>query len=692
MKQEENSRTNLKMLVFSIVVIMVVLAAGPLAVFRATERATMDFRFRMRHSVAIDRRISLVLVDSTTMDRYGYPVPREYYARVARMLHDNGASAVVVDRTFESLERNRQDSIDELAIVFKLCDNIISAWHSPIVESVSSTDPPVAPVQFAMPHRMDEIGIFPYETSVEPEKVSLPYHAALQNVRWLGAVQAEKTSGNRIEKIPLVVKHGDYIYPSISLVAVCVALNVNMADIVLKPGGISIPTQSGMTTIPIDEKGQIRINYVGGRSAFLKDAHSLASIYESILSDDQPIPLESFRNRIALIGNDDIMGTDMHSTPFGKQLISGMAIHATVINSILQGQFIDTAPWYLNLLVVSAAVFYVVCIQGRLSPRSGLICLVCLLICMWAGSIIYFQFGGILMNLSQPTFAGILAFVGATFYSYVTERRRVNHIKHIFGRHVSQDIMDCIVLERDGRVPMTEREVSALFVDITDNSRWARDLKPSQFAEELNQYLEAMAQAVFKNGGIINVFLGDGLLALYNAPVEQSDHVLRAIKTGFAIQENISKLNEKRSSQGKRPVAVRVGINAGPAMAGTLGSKERLEYTVVGDTINMASRTEGECEPGRVAITRDVLRRVDDMVQVEPIGLRPVKGREDGLMLYHVVGIKQEDGRWTGDASTTLAAAELPAVVSAFINDTESLYPPDTPFPAIPKRKLDVDS
>ena len=687
MKQEENSRTNLRMLIFSIVVIMVVLAAGRLAVFKAMERATMDFRFRMRRPMTIDPGMSLVLVDSTTMDRYGYPVPREYYARVARTLHDNGASAVVVDRTFESLERNRQDSIDELAIVFKLCDNIISAWHSPVVESVSPTDPPVAPVRFAMPHKIDEIGISPYETSVEPEKVSLPYHAALQNVRWLGAVLAEKASGNRIEKIPLVVKHGDHIYPAISLVAACVALNVDMADIVLKPGEISIPTQNGITTIPINERGQIRINYVGGRSVFLRGAHSLASIYESILSDDQPIPMGAFKNRIVLIGNDDVMGTDMHSTPFGKQLISGIAIHATVINSILKQQFIDTAPWYLDLLVVSAAVFYVVSIQGRLSPRSGLICLVCLLVCIWAGGVMYFQFGGILMNISQPTFAGILAFSSTTFYSYVTERRRVNHIKQVFGRHVSQDIMDRIVLERDGQVPMIEREVSALFVDITDHSKWARDLEPSQFAEELNQCLEAMAQAVFENGGTTNIFLGDGLLALYNAPVEQDDHAFRAIKTGIAIQENISKLNEKRSAQGEQPVAVRVGINTGTAMAGTLGSKERLEYTVVGDTINMASRTEGECEPGRVAITHDVLRRVGDIVQVEPIGTRPVKGREDGLMLYHVVEIKQRDTRPAGDAAITSTKAELPAVISAFTNDTGSTSPPDPPPPPIAKRK-----
>ncbi len=106
MKQEQNSKTFLKIAIFSVTVIIAALAMAQLAAFKAMERATMDLRFRVRRSPNIDPRISLVLLDSTAADRYGYPVPREYYARVARALCDNGASAVVLDRTFESLERN----------------------------------------------------------------------------------------------------------------------------------------------------------------------------------------------------------------------------------------------------------------------------------------------------------------------------------------------------------------------------------------------------------------------------------------------------------------------------------------------------------------------------------------------------------------------------------------------------------
>lgn len=642
MKLEENSKKLLKVIFFSIAVIIVMLAIGQANLLRDMERVLVDLRFRMRRSVAIDPKVSLVLVDSTAMDRYGYPVPRQFYARVTRSLCDNGASAVAIDRTFESMERSDRGAvIDELAFILnRYSSSVIPAWHSPITDH-SSTDPPVAPIRFALPHKIDEIGMSPHETSVEPEKVSLPYYKALQKLEWLGAVSVEKASANRVEKIPLILRHGDRIYPALSLVTACVALNVDLADIVVRPKRIFIPTENGIITIPTDEKGQVRVNYVGGRTAFLKNKHSLARVYDSMLSDDEHLPMESFRDKIVLIGNDDIMGTDMHTTPFGADLIPGVAIHATIVSNILQRQFIDTVPWYFDLIVLIFAVICISYLHEALSPRDGLICLVVLLALTWGVAIIFFQFSGSLMNLSMPTLGGILTFVSTTFYSYVSERRRVGHIKQVFGKHVSQEIMDRLVLEKDGQVPMTERMVTALFVDITDHSRWAGNLGASQFAKELNECLEAMAQAVFENGGTINIFLGDGLLAIYNAPVEQDSHALLAVKTGLDIQQNISKLNEKRAAQNKHSVAVRVGINTGIAMAGTLGSKERLEYTVVGDTINMASRTEGQCEPGKVAITDAVVHEVGELVEVEAVGLRSVKGKEDGLMLYHVVRINE---------------------------------------------------
>ena|GEM_PF-3237690 len=635
---------------FSVAVILVTLAAGRSATFTTIERAMEDLRFRIRgQAVAVDPRLSLILADAATMDRYGNPVPRRYYALVANMLCENGASAVVLDRIFEA-RKEFEDAVGGkmLSSVLKRHDNIISAWWAPLrARHASPLQSAIVPLRFAMPHKMDEIDISPYETSLHREEVSLPYDEALQSVSWLGsiAIPATKEAGTRVEKIPLVVKHGDRIYPAISLAAVCAALKVDMADIVIKRDGMFIPTQDGVIAIPTDQKGQIRINFLGDSlgdiSVPLKNTYSLFSVYESILSGHSIIPLESLKDGVVLMGSFDITGADMHSTPFGSH-IPGVAIHAMVINSILQGRFIGTLSWYYNLFILAISVFCVSYTQKLLSPKIGLICLIALLVCIWAGAVAYFQFKGILVNISQPVFGMVFAFASMTFYNYEAERRRVRHIRQVFGKHVSQEIMDQLVLETDGQVPMAEREVSVLFADIKDHSNWARHLHPSEFAEELNECLETMAQAAFENGGTINSFTGDGVLVIYNAPVRQDDHVLRAIKTGIAIQENTSKLNEERAKQDKPPIAVRVGINTGPAMAGTLGSKDRLEYTVIGDTINMAKRTEGECEPGQVAITDDVIREVGGAIQVESIGMRSVKGRESGLMLYHVVKVKEE--------------------------------------------------
>ena len=633
----------LKIALFTVAIILLILAAGRTAFFEAVERVTEDFRFRVRRSHALDPRISLVLVDPATMDKYNYPVPRRYYAVVVKKLCENGASAVAIDRTFEA-----RDPVDivggaMLTETLKHHNNVILAWYSPVQNSIKSTDRPVVPVRFSLPHKLSEIGISPHNTSLYREKISLPYYEALQSAGWLGSIMAgpEQSSGN-IVKVPLVVKHGDRIYPAISLASVCVALNVNMSDVSIKREGIFIPTKDGVIAVPTDEKGQIRVNYLRYGSTFLKSKHSLSTVYESVLSDYPVLPLESFRDGIVLIGNEDIMGADTYYTPYGER-VPGVAIHAMVIDSILQQRFIGAASWYWNLIIIAVSVFGVLYIQSQFSPRIGFTLAFVPLICIWAGAVALFQFRNTLINVSQPTSGVILAFACATSYNYIAERRRVKHIRQVFGKHVSQEVMDQLVLEPGGQIPMAEQEVSALFSDICDHSIWASKLQPEIFARELNECLKAMSEAAFENGGTINAFLGDGLLVIYNAPVQQEDHALRAVKTGIAIQEHISKLNENRAQRGEQPISIRVGINTGRAMAGTLGSEDRLDYTVIGDTINMAKRTEGECEPGRVAVTEDVVNKLGEMIQVESIGVRPVKGRDTGLVLYHVAKVVEEE-------------------------------------------------
>ena len=645
MKPKEKNKILIEVILFSVAVVLVTLAVGRLPIFKVVERVTIDLRFRMRRSSTVDPRLSLILVDPATMDKYGYPVPRRYYAIIANTLCENDATAVVIDRTFEARDTADRVGSAMLNRVLGQHDNIVVAWQSPLQNTVYSANSSVVPRRFAMPHKIDESVITPYDTSLHREDASLPYYEALQSLKWLGSVMAKpaEESVDRIEKVPLVVKHGEYIYPAISLITVCIALKVELADVIIERKKISIPTQDGVIAIPIDEKGQIWVNYLDDRSVFLRNTDSLSTVYESITLSPgySAIPLEHFKDGIVLIGNSDTtMGTDMYTTPFGSR-IPGVAIHAMVIDSILNRHFIGAMAWHYNLIILVVSIFCILYTQKLFSPRVGLICLVVLLICIWIFAIAFFQGKGILLNISQPTFGMIFAFASISFYNYVTELRRVRHIRQIFGKHVSEEVVDQLVLETDGQIPMAEREVSALFADISGHSNWANHLAPSEFAKELNECLEAMAQAAFENGGTINLFLGDGVLVIYNAPVEQSDHALRAIKTGIAIQKHISKLNEKRVMQNKQKIGVRVGINTGSAMAGTIGSKDRFEYTVIGDTVNMAKRTESECEPGKVAITDDVVRRVGELVQVESIGLRSVKGREAGLMLYHVINIQE---------------------------------------------------
>jgi adenylate cyclase len=208
----------------------------------------------------------------------------------------------------------------------------------------------------------------------------------------------------------------------------------------------------------------------------------------------------------------------------------------------------------------------------------------------------------------------------------MSERKRTRHIEQIFGKYVSKEVENQIVLQEDGRIPLTEREVSILFVDMSDHSNWVTQIPIKQLADELNEFMDSMVQAVLEHGGTVSRFMGDGLMALYNAPVDQSDHALRAIKSGLSMQKRIKELNDRRMMESKQPIYVRIGINTGLAMAGALGGKDRFEYTVIGHSVNMAKRAEEQCEPGKVAVTDKVISKLNGAVKSKYVGKQTVKG------------------------------------------------------------------
>ena len=238
-----------------------------------------------------------------------------------------------------------------------------------------------------------------------------------------------------------------------------------------------------------------------------------------------------------------------------------------------------------------------------------------------------------------------LGVLTASFNRMVRSLREKEMIKHAFSRYVAREVVDEI-LKDPAQIAVTgdRREVTVLFCDIRGFTSMAETLAPEAVVELLNSFYELMIDITFKHDGTLDKFLGDGVMAVFGAPLYRPDHALMAARTGLAMQAGIRELSARRVAAGKSPIAIGVGLNAGEVIAGTVGTDARMEYTVIGDSVNLASRLESSAGPGQVLVSAETYERLKGAIPGRPLGRFDVKGKEKWVDVWEI----QESGfdRW----------------------------------------------
>jgi class 3 adenylate cyclase len=212
------------------------------------------------------------------------------------------------------------------------------------------------------------------------------------------------------------------------------------------------------------------------------------------------------------------------------------------------------------------------------------------------------------------------------------------HIKRAFTRYVAREVVDQILKDPERLVLTGERrEVTVLFCDVRGFTRMAERLPPEDVVALLNNFYDLMIDTIFRYQGTVDKFLGDGVMAVFGAPIYRDDHAVQAVRAALQMQAGIQALSARLVSEGKQPIAVGIGVNAGEAIAGTVGTDERMEYTVIGDNVNLAARLESSALPGQILISEQTLRMVEDQVMARSLGRIKVKGKQDEVGVYEVL-------------------------------------------------------
>ena len=237
------------------------------------------------------------------------------------------------------------------------------------------------------------------------------------------------------------------------------------------------------------------------------------------------------------------------------------------------------------------------------------------------------------------SFLPIIAFLA---FDYVQNKRYKAELQHekvrnMFNRYVNPYIVDELVKNEDLKLEGKRQNVSVLFVDIRGFTPLAERLTAEQVVSLLNKYFKAVTSAIFKYNGTVDKFIGDAVMAFYNAPLQQKDHADRAVKSAIEIQKEIEKLN-KTLSKDKLKIAVGVGINTGEAVIGNVGTEQFLDYTAIGDTVNTASRLQGKADANEILISEQTRKAISDkLIKVKDVGEFELKGKAKKLRAYKVV-------------------------------------------------------
>lgn len=233
--------------------------------------------------------------------------------------------------------------------------------------------------------------------------------------------------------------------------------------------------------------------------------------------------------------------------------------------------------------------------------------------------------------------------LGDSFNQMIAGLKERDFVKETFSRYVTKQVAEEILRDPDRIAPGgTKREVTILFSDIRGFTTFSEDHSPEDVIAHLNEYLAAMVDIIFKYEGTLDKYIGDAIMAVYGSPLPHEDDPLRAVRTALEMQEILAKLNDRWETEGKPPLRIGIGINTGDVIAGNIGDVRRMEYTVIGDNVNLASRIESLTKNFNcpIIISGSTYAQVRDAVEVKELEEVTVKGKSRAVRIYELLGLK----------------------------------------------------
>lgn len=345
-----------------------------------------------------------------------------------------------------------------------------------------------------------------------------------------------------------------------------------------------------------------------------------------------------FKDRIVIVGGSGEGLEESFTTPFTQGAINGPEVHASVIDGLLSGRSITPAPPWTGAALAAALALLVAAIGYRANAWvTGAAAAVILLALAWTSLALFSR--GTWIPVTVPAMALVLAFVGDLAWKYVVEGREKRQVKKLFSRYVSKDVYDQLVADPSlAALGGARRTMTVLFSDVRGFTAMSEKGSPEEVVAQLNEYFSRMVQVVFDHRGTVDKFVGDMVMALFGAPLDDEDHAEHAVQTALAMTQALNELNVRWRAEGRPTLDIGIGINTGDMVAGNIGSDTIMSYTVIGDAVNLGARLESlnkdySC---RIIISDATRVRLKGRYDVHPLGDVIVKGKTKPIAIFEV--------------------------------------------------------
>lgn len=479
----------------------------------------------------------------------------------------------------------------------------------------------------------------------------LPSLAFAENARAMGLLKVNPDpdgtvrSYTLLQQSPFLTGEGPAgeirLIPSFILPAALSVLSLQDEDVSIGPGRVRL---GSALEIPVNQRAEFSINWLGSAESF-----RYISFY-NVWSGQ--VPQEFFNGKIVFMGSSAAGLEDLKNTPV-NQVMPGVEVHATALYNLLNGSWLkridDTGLMWLlaGLVLLSTALFLF------LPQWQALIAVFLLVVVQFFGYVLLIVPElKILLPLSTVVTLTISSFTLALVYRNATEGREKRQLKLAFSSYVSPQIVDELIeTGRDPQLGGSENEISAFFSDIEAFSRISEKLSAPQLVELMNEYLDAMTSIITEERGTLDKYIGDAIVAFFGAPLKVDDHALRSCIAACRMMQAESDLRLKwqETKRGWPPeilkLSTRIGINSGMAVTGNMGSSKRFNYTMMGDTVNLAARCESAAKQYGISAlvsesTRDAALKAGDDCVFRRLDRVTVVGRSTAVELYELAGLR----------------------------------------------------